>query len=308
MKMTNSIYRFFGACLLTVFLMFSCMSVVAEAVETGDKTVNNNSAGALIELESYSVEGGVIEPGKDVTFKLVLHNANASTPANNVVMTLTCPSGMAYPIYGTDNQTFVGTVLGGATKEVTVPLTISSKFTADVLDLTCKFDYETKGSKASNSSSMIVPTSAGNTLYVKSVNVSKNATVNGSSLFSIIYTNYSGSNIENAKLIIDGAVSAESQNIELNTILAGKTYNEDYNISFTQTGTQQISAKIVYTSDKGTAEEIDLGTFNVNVTVEAQVKSSDPMTRPEIVWGTKAVTALSLLAGAIAIIVYIKKK
>ncbi len=308
MKKITSIIRTSLICLLAIVSMTLNFSVVAKATEGETTVVTSNGIPAIIEVASYSVDGGVIEAGKDITINLELHNTSSNANANSVMLTLSSTSGMAYPVYGSSNQIYVGTISAGDTTVVSIPVSVSNKFTGSVLDLTVKLDYETKGSKATNTSTMVIPTSAGNTLYVKSLNVSSHAILNGNSLLTISYSNLGGTDISGAKLVIDGNISSDSKTIELGTIYAGKSYSRDYHLTFTQSGSQQISVKLVYPGDEGENIETELGTYSVNVVEQQAGDTSDGSGNLVLVWVGRGIAALALLAAAGVVITYIRKR
>ena len=307
MKKINSILKSCVLGLLTILFLITNNSIVARATETDDKAISGAGA-AVLEIASYSVDGGVIEAGKTVTVNFVIHNTSSSAGASNVLMTISSTSSMAYPVYGSDNQSFVGSVSAGATAEVSIPVTISSKYSGDVLDLTCKLDYETKGIKASNSSNIVIPSSAGNTLWVKSIEVSKRAVVNGDSLVSVSYANVGTEDISGAELVLEGAVSADSERISLGTINSGKTYTEDFHISFIEMGDQQISVKLVYPVSEEEVSETNLGTYSVTVSAPVTTEVVDESTQAMLSLIGLAVAAAAFIAAVVVIIMYIKKR
>ncbi len=307
MKKINSRFKSCVLGLLTILFLVTNNSIVARATESDDMTISVAGA-AVLEIARYSVDGGVIEAGKTITVNFAIHNTSSSAGASNVLMTVSSSSGMAYPVYGSDNQSFVGLVSAGSTVEVSIPITISSKFSGDVLDLTCRLDYESKGVNASNSSSIVIPSSAGNTLWVKSVDVSKRAVVNGDSLVNINYANVGTEDISGAELVFDGMVSSDSERISLGTISGGKTYTEDYHISFTEVGEQQISIKLVYPVSEEEVSETNLGTFNVTVSAPAVTEVVDGSTQSIISLVGLVVAATAFIAAVVVIVMYIKKR
>ena len=317
----NTIKRLTVVCLLTVICsFFNVVSVVnatelesapvAEAVEETPAvavTPAASSSVALIEIEDYTVDGGILEAGKEITINLTLHNTSRNTAATSVMMTLVSNTGMILPVYGDSNQIYVGTIGAGDSKVVSIPVTISNQFMGDMADLTCQFNYESANNVLSNQATIVIPTSGGNTIGVKSINVSSHAIVNGKSLLSFNYSNLSGKNITDAVLTVEGNVSSNSKKIKIDTIYAGKSYSHDYYVTFTKAGNQEISIKLSYTDVDGELTETDLGDFSVTVSNESTSTESNA---PSVIltWVGRVVAALAGLGVVFVVVVYVKKR
>lgn len=302
MKNIKSIIKKMTVCLCAVLCLGSNLSIVANADEV------DGSAVAIIEIQDYTIEGGMLEAGKEITVNLTLHNTAANASANSVLMTLSNTTGVLYPTYGSANQIYVGTIAAGGTADVSVPLTIGANFLGDAVDLTCDFKYETAGISMSNASTIVIPTSGGSTIGVKSIDVSTHAIVNGKSLLSISYVNQSSTNITDAVLIVDGNVSSTSKEIKLDTIYAGKSYTEDYNVTFKEAGNQEVGITLQYTDANGETVSTDLGTFGVTVSKENTDVVESKADNPILLWAGRGVSGLVLLVVVALVVVYVKKK
>ncbi len=284
-------------------------------VET-EKSVTKSSAAesaegsvyAIISVDDYTIEGGMIEAGKEITINLNIKNTATSASASSVMLTLTNSTGSIYPAYGNDNQIYIGTIGAGKTKEVSIPMTIGSSFTGSAVDLTCQFDYETMGSKLSNASTIVIPSSGGSTIGVKSIDVSSHAIVNGKSLLSVSYVNQSSANITDAEIVIDGNVSKSSKVIKLDTVYAGKSYTQDYYVTFKKAGNQQINISLKYTDIDGEETITDLGSFGVTVSEENAVGEKTNVLAPILLWGGRVVAVVAMIFACMAVVLYIKKR
>ena len=303
MRKINKFLKTIVVCLFAAFVVMTNVSVVANATELNPES----SSVAIVEISGYDIDGGMLEAGKQITINLTLHNTSTSSAAGSVLMTMSSTSNMLYPVYGEDNQVYVGTIGAGSSKTVSVPVSVSSSFSGDSLDLVCEFDYETSGMSMSNTASIAIPTSGGSTIGVKDIDVSSHAIVNAKSLLSFSYVNQSNINITDAKLLVDGNVSSDSETIELDTIYAGKSYSNDYYVIFTEAGNQDVSITLTYTDSNDEVIEMDLGTFSVNVTKET-VTTSTTGTSPIIKWVGRVVAALMMLAAVATVVIYIKKR
>lgn len=295
----------FIICLFIVFFFMNSALVARATEETSDL---EGSSIALVELESYSIEEGTLQAGNDATVVLKLYN-NSSVAANNVVLSVTSNSGMVYPSYGNDNQIYVGNISGKGTVDISVPVKVSSLFIGDSVDLVCNFNYISASRQLSNTSVIAVPAQSSSTLEVKSVDVSKHATVNAKSLLSINLINNSKKSITDAHLIITGNVSEISQNISFDAITSEKSYSEDCQIVFTEIGEQEISITLAYTDINGTAVEIDLGDFTVNVDEsDGMGIISEKNDNLALVWGGRAIAMIAFAVAGIFTFIYIKKR
>lgn len=303
MKNMKAIIKNITVCLFAVVCMVANYTMVADATE-----VIESSAVAIIEIQDYSVEGGMIEAGKNITVNLTLHNTSSTSNATSIIMTMSNSTGSVLPAYGNSNQVYVGTISAGKTKEVSVPLTIGEAYMGGAVDLSCQFDYLTGGTRLNNIAAIAIPVSGGSTLGVKSIDVNTHAIVNGKSLLSCSYINQSSSNITDAKLIIDGNVSSASKEISLDTVYAGKTYTQDFYVTFKEPGNQAINVTLQYTDVDGNLKTTDLGKFEVSVSKESVSEESAEGVSSVVGLVGKIVSIIVLAIAAGTILVYIKKR
>lgn len=316
-----------AALLFALLIILANHNIVAYATENSEHDIDQseqtdtNSTGvteqqeqsysgaAIVGISNYEIEGGILAAGKDISIKLNIYNLSANQTASSVMLTVSSDSGMLYPSYGNDNQIFIGDIQAGGSTEVSVPFTVSPQFSGDAVDLKCQFDYISANRMLTNNSAMIITTSGGNKINVKSIDVSTNAIVNGKSLVSISYSNKSNSNIMDAVLVIEGNVSDDSKQIPLGTVYSGKSYSKDLDVSFIQTGNQSINIKLVYTDGNGEHVENDLGKYSVSVSDEiVPDTANDESLNYLYLWGGRIVAALSFIIAVFVIIQYIRKR
>ena len=290
-------------CLLAMITVaMLTFKVVASATEL------EGSVAAIIVVEGYTVEGGPLKAGKDVTINLTLHNASRNASASSILMTVSSNSGLIYPSFGNDNQFYIGTISAGASETVSIPITISNNYFGDsVVDLSCAFSYVTLNTAVSNTATIVIPNSGGGSVEVKSANVSSHATVNGESLLSVSYVNLTNEKISNAEILVDGNVSADSKAIDLGAIGAGKSYSEDCRIKFTEAGDQEIKIVFAYTDVDGTRVETDLGKYSVEV-VENQQVTEEEENSEIMLWLGRGISAVGIILIIVAVILYIRKR
>ena len=309
MRKFSNILKTFTICLFAVLYIGANMSLVANATEVNETTEPAEGAAvAVIEIQDYTVEGGMIEAGKEIIVNFTLRNVSKTMGATSVMMTINSSSGSVYPAYGNDNQIYVGTISAGSTKTVSVPLTIGANFMGNAVDVTCQFTYLAQNASLQNQATIVIPTSGGSTIGVKSIDVSSHAIVNGKSLLAFSYVNQSSSNITDAKLIIDGNVSSSSKEIELDTVYAGKSYTNDYYVIFNEAGNQTVGISLQYTDVDGEQNVTDLGKFDVTVSKESTVEDDGNAMMKYISLGGKIVSLAFIIIAIACITMYIKKK
>ena len=273
-----------------------------------EESADNSVGVAVIEVQSYRLEAGSLEPGKEATIKVTLHNTSTVSPASYLTLTTSSNSGAVYPSYGQVNQIYVGTIGAGSSRDVSIPFTITSDYTGKTIDIICKFDYLSADREMTNTATIVIPLAGSNTLDVKTVEVSAHANVGGKSLLSIGLSNNSVSNINDARIIIEGNVTEESKSIELDAINSGKNYSKDCQIVFTQPGEQEITISIEYTDETGEICSEDLGTYKVMVSEENDTTDGEEDTNQTLRFIGLGIAGAAVIALIIAIIAYFKKR
>ena len=292
-------------CLLAISIALLNGNFSVYAAEEDNQELSFNS---VVEVESYSIEAGYLEPGEEATISLSLHNANKHTAANGLVVIASSESRMVYPKYGEDNTFYVGKLDANESTTVTIPVVVMSGIDTEFLDFTCVLVYECGGKQITNSSTMVLPVKTDYDLTVNSLDVSAHATVNSKSLLSISCTNNGTESIDDAILTVDGNVSEASGRIVLGSIAAGKTYTKDYNVIFTEAGEQKISITLSYTDKNGESATIDVGNYTVIVGEESQLGQDTTVNNEALDKVGKIIAVIALLAAFVVSLVYIKKR
>lgn len=337
MKKKISSFKTVAVCLLAMYMLFANLSLVAIATEGNQELTSAEGASsqettteqtsdtgtlaeekqevhtadsslALIEIQNYSIESGTIEAGQNAEILIDLRNVSRKTNANGIMMTISSNSGVLFPAFGTDNQIYVGTISAGGTNTVTIPVTISSGFEGDYVDLTCRFDYESNGAVMFNSATMILPTASGEGLLVQSVGLGSKAIVNANSLLSISYSNMSKENINDAVLNINGNVTDDSREIKLGTAYAGKNYMKDYHINFTAIGEQSVTITLTYTNAANEKITKDLGSYSIEVSEETKNGQEAGTMSLVVIWIGRIIAVIAVVIAAVSVVLYIKKR
>lgn len=256
--MKKRIRRILISAVMLCCLILMDGNVMAAPVSSADS--------AVLEIDSYEVEEGILHAGEEVTLKLAVKNTSSLADAQNVIITYDAANDMLFPVYGEDNQVYLGTIAAGKTKEVSISLMVSKNYSADFAKLNVEFDYASAGTLVNNNVTLNIPTYVSGMLSSESVIVANNATVGTNSLVSIRCKNGGTTDISDVKLVITGNVDEESREITLPIIGAGKTCTQDYYVRFTESGIQTLQVAYEYMDAQGTVYTVDGGEYKVNVT------------------------------------------
>lgn len=262
---------------------------------------------AVIDIENYEVEEGALNPGEQITLKFTVKNNSEVSDAENTVMTFETINGALAPVYGDDNQVYIGTVPAGQTVDVIVDAVVSKQFNAESAQLKCNFDYVSGTVALGNTVAINIPANVSGNLIAESTVVAENATLGVNSLVSIRCKNAGTTAITDGKLVITGNVQEENKEIRLPNITAGKTISEDYYVSFTESGIQSLQLEYQYTDAKGNMCTVDCGEYKVNVTnntygagnsaVVEQVGGTSPLILKIILLGAAMLMAAGVTVG-----------
>ncbi len=251
---------------------------------------------AVVDIETYEVEEGALNAGEQITLNLKVKNNSETTDAKNTVITFESMDGALAPIYGDDNQIYIGTVPAGQTVNVMIEAVVNKQYKADATQLKCYFTYVSGASALNNTVVINVPTNVSGILQTESVVVAENATVGVNALVSIRCKNGGTTTISDAKLLVEGNVQEDNKEISLPAIGEGKTIAEDYYVSFTESGIQSLQLELQYTDTKGKVCTIDCGEYKVNVTNKMAATDYDAVV--EQTEGTSVTVLKMILLGA----------
>ncbi len=266
-----------------------------------------SNSNAYLELESFSLDGDVLVPGKDTTLMLKLHNASETTTVKNVILAITNPIGVVYPAYGTDNQYYIGDMRSNESVAFEVPLSVSNSLNSSVAELICEFAYEDGRGQRTNKMSIVLPSNGGTPVVAKTLEITPTAIINSKTLLSVTLWNNSSEDITDARLLIQGPVSEDSKSISLDTLSALQNYSQDCQISFTELGNQSVSIVLQYTDLNGQIRESDLGSYTVMVEANDSDNFSNSSDRRLKLLGLSLMVT-SLFIVLLISIYYIKKR
>lgn len=277
---------------------------------TANATGMNSADSAIINIESYEVEERLLAPGEQITIHLFLKNNSEVTDVKNLLLTMDSAGYALWPVYGEDNQIYVGDIEVGGTKEVVVKATVNNTFNAPAAQLTCHFSYISGTVALNNSSSIFIPTYPGGDLIALSTVVSGSTSLGARTLLSVQYKNVGAEDLNDVVLKIEGNIDEVNKEIKLPVVKAGKTYTNDNYIVFKETGAQNVKLKYIYKDSDGQTREIDCGTYQVNVTGSTATGSTAVVTGQDETNNTlKVVVLLGVFLASLGLTVfYIRKR
>lgn len=298
--------------LKSIALSMALVCGLACANMTVHATQMTSAESAVVDIETYEVEEGTLNAGEQITLNLKLKNNSEVTDAKNAVVTFESMDGALAPIYGDDNQIYVGTIPAGQTVNVIIEAVVNKQYKADATPLKCYFTYVSGASALNNTVVINIPTNVAGILQAESVVVAENATVGVNALVSVRCKNGGTTTITDAKLVVTGNVQEDNKEILLPAISEGKTIAEDYYVSFVESGIQNLQLELQYTDTKGKACTIDGGEYKVNVTDKMVGTNYDAVV--EQTEGTSAIVLKMILLGAAVCMIagvtlgYLKKR
>lgn len=272
-----------------------------------------SASSAVVGIRSYEILEGSLNPGEEITLKVVLENNSKVNAAENVVLSYEVEGNKVFPIYGEDNQVYIGSIEAAGTKTVEMNLMVAKDYRADMVIMNIGMDYVSAGTIVTNDVTLNIPAYSLGKLVSESVVVASNATIGVSSLVSIRCKNEGTTDISDAKLIIDGNVEEESKEISLPILSAGKTCTQDYYVKFAESGIQTIQLAYQYTDNQGMMYTVDCGEYKVNVTNAVDATENGTVVVEMAKDGSSIMLQLMMLVGAAVAIVavavmYIKNR
>ncbi len=259
-------------------------------------------------IESYEIVSGEVLPGSEVEVKLVIRNTNAVNVAQNVVLSVINNQGIAVPIQGASNQTVVGDVLGGGTKEVVVPMRITKQAgTEENLTLLFYLTFaDGRDIEVTNEAYISIPVKEKYLVEITELELADLCRVNENSIVSSAIKN--GSDVP----IRDAALHVIPENGEEKIYLIGDIDNGlmlyfDHKICMTQAGEQMLTTYLSYKDDTGKSLVTQKKKFKVRV-LEESAKNPSQDTKSTVDVDIKFLfTNLILVLLAVAII-YVSRK
>ncbi len=215
----------------------------------GTATLNVKAAevltGPMVVVDSYQVTNEKIVPGEDFTLTLMLKNYNMNEAADEVLLDISNPEGVA-PVYGTVSQFYVGDIGPGESKEITVEYNSWTTITSDTLD----FYVTIVTSVNQNYITLRVPAGSDSPFSILGSNVPAEVGTNELANFSLTFKVLGEENVGNVALTLNynGEVISKSQ---IGALTPGTTKTQQLSTYFAQTGDYTLDLGLEYVDEAG---------------------------------------------------------
>ncbi len=238
----------FLCCMLMMAFLFTGAKLVP--LEDEAKELENSKARLII--ESYEVVKGEVLPGNEIEVKLVIHNTNDSSVAQNVVLSMVNNQGIAVPVEGKSNQVPVGDILGGGTIETTIPVRITEqvKNEENVIILFYMTFSDGRDSEVTNEAYISFPIKNEYIAKVEKLCLEDECYVNEKAVISSEIKNDGMTGVNDARLHIIQTDGTETVYL-LGDIAGGITMYYDHTIAMISSGEQKLRAFLSYCDEEG---------------------------------------------------------
>lgn len=213
-----------------------------------------------IGVEKYEVSYEKIVPGEDFTLTITLKNYSQKQAADDVIIDITNPSGVA-PVYGTVSQVYVGDFAAGESKEISIDYISSTSITGDALD----FYVTVLANQAQNYIVLRVPVGADSPFSIIATNVPTTAMENDTITASVTFKVIGDENVSNVAMTIN-ANGAEIVNNVIGIMTPGSTKNQTLVFSFSEKGSYALDIGMTYIDSLGQSQFVPIGTKVITVT------------------------------------------
>lgn len=216
--------------------------------------------GPMVVVDSYQVTNEKIVPGEDFTLSLVLKNYNMNEAADEVLLDISNPVGVA-PVYGTVSQIYVGDIGPGESKEIDIEYNSWTTITGDTLD----FYVTIVTSVNQNYITLRIPAGSDSPFSILGSNVPTEIAANSLATFSLTFKVLGEENVGNVALILsyNGEVISRSQ---IGALTPGTTKAQQLSTYFAQAGDYALELGLEYVDDAGQTQTVNVMTTMLSVT------------------------------------------
>ena len=298
----------FLICILIATMTFTGTTFSPLADEANEWSEPENSKVRLV-IESYEVVSGEMLPGNVIEVKLVIRNTNEFNVAQNVVLSIVNNQGIAIPVDGKSNQTFLGSILGGTTVEAVIPIKITERAaTEDTMTLLFYLTFaDGRSSEVTNETYISIPMIKEYSVKIAALELEDYCYVNENTIVSSEIVNESADTVKDAELHI--LQENESETVYLvGDVSGGLTKYFDYTIRMEQSGEQMLRAYLSYKDEEGNAYVTEQTEYSVRVLEESPEKQNLQNTDKKDINKSFLVTNAVLVVIAFLIIIVFHKR
>jgi len=202
-------------------------------------------------IESYTIDG-TLSKGEDIIIYFTLRNASLQSSVNNILMNVQSDSGAFFPSPEASNQYFVSSIPPGEMKEVAVYMTVSHSIPDNTYDVNYTMSYQgTQSDALFTSSGKISIAVKSGSFEIVEVKIPEENVKGRLAYVSVRYTNMSEYALNSARIRIEGNIAENQKVIDIGTVRAAASGIAEKNITFTETGIQQLSFDLIYEDEGG---------------------------------------------------------
>lgn len=249
------------------------LTIVLATVYTGciDVCASSIPVAPLIIVEKYEITNEKIIPGEDFTLTLTLANLSDDVTAENVLLDVDNPNGVA-PVYGTVSQIYIGDVGPGEKLDVAMDYNSWTTITADTLD----FHVTTVTSTKQNYIVLRVPAGSDSPFSVVSTNIPETVHTNEMMQFVVAFKVLGEENVKDVSLTLssDGVRMAESK---IGIMTPGSTKTQQVYLNMAQPGEYVFDLALEYVDNTGQTmvSPVETAIVIVNEVEEKVLQSGD---------------------------------
>lgn len=242
-------------CVLTLTLLVSlihpaaCLRVSAE-----------ENTSPIILIEKYTVTNDKIVPGNDFIITLYLKNYSMNVDAENVLVSISYPEGVA-PEYGSVAQCLVETLKGGETKKIDFPFNAYVTLNKENID----FFVSASTGLSSNNVTLRIPCGSDSPFSIQGTAVPASAKANEKIDTSLTFKVLGTENVSNVsvEVLSNGIVLSSSY---IGIVTPGVTKTQLTSIVFDEVGEYYLDLRLRYTDSSGLSQNILVTSKEISIT------------------------------------------
>lgn len=238
-----------------VFCLMMCLGFVGIPMRA---SAINLESSPYIMVESYELSNEKIVPGEDFTLTLTLKNYSKNATAEDVLVNVVNPAGIA-PVYGTVSQTWVDEIKPGETADVSFDYTSSIEIIGDYLD----FNITMVGG-STNYITLRAPVGSDSPFAILAVSIPEQINVREVSSASVSFRVLGEENVRNVSLEI--ALNGESlSKSTIGILTAGTTRTQSISMTGHIPGDYEAELILYYDDEADQNQSVVVGNANIKI-------------------------------------------
>ena len=269
MKRRNSLITIL--LLILLFAISSNTAFASEIVTTQVADGEEKVAGAYLVVESYSITNERIIPGEPFELTLVIRNASPSIKAENALVDITEPSGVA-PEYGKVSEFYLGDIEPNSSRTIQLKYDTWTSITTDTLDFNVLIVTEDK----THTTTLRIPSGAEEPFAILSLDIPDSGKQGESLSTSLTFKVLSEENIKDVAYIVK-VDEEEKVSSSIGIMKPGATKTSAAALSVSDAGKHTIEVLLRYSDETGQMRYMEAGKKTVTIEKKAiqQAASED---------------------------------